>query len=513
LSFYLNSLFLYPLDFPDEVYEAQSSKKVSTDMIFHSGYDPFFITFLARLPFMLLSIIFGILIMAWARELYGPTSSLIALFLYTFSITLLGNATIALTDFTVTFFIFFTLYVFWKFCNTLQPPYLIWTAILLGLALLSKLTAVILIPALFFLLIILSFRRWKLNKKATLQLARYFGSILLIASLVVWAGYGFTVSTLKEAIPHHYVERAYEQLGTFQQEFTRDAAIFTFEKLPLPAPGYFFGLTAVVYRSAQEGREGYFLGEVIESPPWYFFPVVFLLKTQLSIILLLLAALIVYIKNKKEFFQKEVFLFVPVALLLLFFTQNKMVSGIAHILPSHPFFIVFASMLGKFLKRRTYVIIMGILLTHYLISALVAFPHYHNYFNEFTSGAKNGHKYLGGANLQNGQHLPELKEFMDTHSVKKINLSLLGSVDPKEYGIMYDYMPSPFFQPWVPEYVPYAKDTTASQDCSRRSGWVVVDSNSLQGVYLRNRSCYSWLKDVQPYAVIADNIFVYFIPS
>src|SRR3989344_6813973 len=63
LSYYLNSIFLLPLKFPEKAYQSDDWYVNGSEMIFHSGYSPLLITFLARLPFILLSLIFSLIVL------------------------------------------------------------------------------------------------------------------------------------------------------------------------------------------------------------------------------------------------------------------------------------------------------------------------------------------------------------------------------------------------------------------------------------------------------------------
>jgi len=169
LSYYLNSIFLLPLSFDDETYQNDNCWEVGNNMLFHSNYSPYLLTFLARLPFILLSLILSLFlslfVLKFAENLYGVKSALFALFLYTFSVTILSGSNNAATDFIVTFFIFITIYYFWKFMKQQKKIDLLLTGIFLGMALLSKGTALILIPSFILIAIIEIYKKRKIYKK------------------------------------------------------------------------------------------------------------------------------------------------------------------------------------------------------------------------------------------------------------------------------------------------------------------------------------------------------------
>lgn len=509
LSFYLNSIFLVPVKFKDGIYQKNDCWDIGNDILFNSRHNPFLIEFLARLPFIIMSAILSILVLKFAENMYGVKSALLAMFLYTFSVTIIADSSIAYTDFLVTFFIFLTIYSFWKLMNNYSIKNLFLTGIFFGLAQLSKMTALILVPCITILALIEFHRKANLNKKHALKIITLLAFIFITGFVVIWAGYGFTLKPIKEAMPKHYSDRAYEEIDKrFSNPFLKNLAINSFEKIYLPAPSYFFGLAAVYHGSAQKGREGFFFGKIIEKSVWYYQGAVFALKTQLSLIILIIITIIFFRKIKSRPVTNEFYLLIPIIILFFAFTINKLVSGVAHILPAYPFLFVFASRTAK-IKSGIIKAVLALLILHYLLSSVIAFPNYYSYFNEIIGGSANGYKYMGSGNFDGGQNLPKLKDFMDANGIKKINLSYLGSADPKDYGINYDYMPSPYFAYWVPDYVQYIKPQERNEDCSRRNGWVAVSASNLQGVYLFNRTCFSWLNGHNPLEKISNSIFVY----
>jgi len=68
------------------------------------------------------------------------------------------------------------------------------------------------------------------------------------------------------------------------------------------------------------------------------------------------------------------------------------------------------------------------------------------YFNQAVGGASRGYRYASGSNLDWGQDLQGLKNFMQAEGVQKIQLLYFGSVDPAIYGIDYE-VPRGLIQP------------------------------------------------------------------
>jgi hypothetical protein len=145
-----------------------------------------------------------------------------------------------------------------------------------------------------------------------------------------------------------------------------------------------------------------------------------------------------------------------------------------------------------------------------LLSALFIYPYYVAYFNEFVH-PKDGYKYLSGTNVDAGQDLIRLKGFMEKNLIGKINFSFHGGIDPKDYGIEYDSMPTTCFAPANKNYKPYAENCKENftENCSKRKGIVAISVTNLQNRFLKNTSCFNWLHSYEPVSRLGYSIFVY----
>ena len=92
------------------------------------------------------------------------------------------------------------------------------------------------------------------------------------------------------------------------------------------------------------------------------------------------------------------------------------------------------------LNRKIYVPIISILLTTYAIASLKIYPHYLSYFNILAGGPKNGYQHLIDSNIDWGQDLILLKEYMEENNIYTIHLAYFGWVDPEVYGINYEIL-------------------------------------------------------------------------
>lgn len=511
LSFYINSIFLTPFKFGEEIYLNDNCWQNGYNMVYHSEYDPKLLLILARLPFIIISMIFALYVYYWSKQLYGLKSGLLALVLYTFNTSILSQSNLALTDFTATFFIFVTMYYYWKYVALNQKKYLYITSIFFGLSLMSKLTGLILIPVLSILIIYDLFKR-KLNSKNLFSGIKKIFIIFIVGFLIIFAGYGFQFGTLKSAMPEHYVNRAYEEFGKhIGSDTLRKYAIYFFEKTHLPSPSYFFDIGYLALQ-ANTGIGGRFIdGKFFTKPPWFYPIKVLLYKTEVSLIILTVLSIVFFKKIMSRKIVDEYVQILPVLVVFILFTILNNAAGLRHILPLYPFLFVFCSKLAR-LKKIWLNIVIIILIAHYIINSLLIFPHYLAYFNEIVGGPANGYKHLVGSDLDIGQDLPGLKLFMEENKIDKINLSYFGSIDPKEY-VNYDYLPSPYFQQWVPDFVQYVTLTERYEDCSEKKGWVAISVTNLQNMRMVNKTCFNWMKKYEPVAKIGYSIFVYNISN
>jgi len=123
--------------------------------------------------------------------------------------------------------------------------------------------------------------------------------------------------------------------------------------------------------------------------------------------------------------------------------------GERHILPIHPFALLLAGYAIAELcaePRKPFRALLGALGLLAVIEFAIVCPHYLAFFNQFTAGPRNGHKYLLDSNIDWGQDLKGLKRWMDGRDVRHINLSYFGTADPAYYKIDCAYLPGgPFF--------------------------------------------------------------------
>jgi hypothetical protein len=200
------------------------------------------------------------------------------------------------------------------------------------------------------------------------------------------------------------------------------------------------------------------------------------LAIKVNTVLLLLLALVVaaWKRLPRENFKAALCLCIPLFLLLVNFAITNKSSGIRHMLAVVFLLFIILSKLAALKKSKNWMKAgIAVLLVLYAAESVLVAPHYLSHANLFAGGPAHAHGLVVGSNIDLGQDLKGLKEYMEENKVKKVRFSYFGSIDPSEYGISYDYLPSPAFLPWVPDYTVLSLEER-EEDCSPKKGMVVV---------------------------------------
>ncbi len=420
--------------------------------------------FWSRLPVVFLSMILGMLVFGWAKKLYGGAAGLFALFLYTLEPNLIAHSRVTTNDLILTLFIFSTLYLFWQYCKVPSRRLLALTGVSLGLALVSKFSAIMLLPMLG-LLAVLGLE----NKASTGNPVT--GWTYNVRALVGSIGPAFKTLFIISSVA----------LGVIVLLYGAQWRLFF--------DGTYNAITH--YRG---DHPAFLLGRYSTDGWWYYFPTVFLLKTPIPL-LICIAVSFFFLSFRKEKAQ-HLFLLIPIGIIWTAAVLSNLNIGIRHILPMYPFLLVLVSSITtiQFSQPRVFHIGFACLALWYVISTFSVFPSYLAYFNEFV-GPKRGYQYLADSNLDWGQDLKRLKGFMDEKGVEHIYLSYFGTADPCYYRLHSIDLPGSF--------------NRCSRANAKPAKFLAVSVTNLQSVYSPDKKTFSWLLPYEPVARIGYSIFVY----
>jgi 4-amino-4-deoxy-L-arabinose transferase-like glycosyltransferase len=490
LSYYLNSIpYLFydadetawdlPPSFKGEGASNLSFPLAGLRLLTDRRYPQDQVLFWSRVPTVLIALLLGFFVWKWTRELSGTLSAAIVLLLFTFSPNILAHARFITPDLILTCFTFIAVYYLWKVVKEVTWSSLLLCSLALGCALLSKYSALLLLPIYCILLVFVFFSQEKVS------------------------------------LPEHFPCSGVLMKDGSGAKLCRLAAllfIISFLALCVVCLGYMFHLEYYVKGAmhqlahAERGHPTFLMGMYSSTGWWYYYLIAFLLKTPLPLLTLLVLSVLFYRKHPRSRFLDHAFLVVPVVVFFLFFSIELLCIGLRYILPVYPFLFVLAGMAITFrLKpvKVVYSVVVAVLCGWYVISSLAIYPHYLAYFNEAAGGSDKGYTYLVDSNLDWGQDLKGLGEFMKKKGIEKIHLSYFGAADPRYYGIDYE---------WMPSY--YLPDDYSGEQRDRvfrfpRSGIVAISATNLQNVYFSDKKFYDWLKEYTPIDKIGYSLFIY----
>jgi hypothetical protein len=393
------------------------------------------ILFLSRLMMVLLGIFTAILVYLMSAKIYGKLAGLFALFLFCFTPEILAHSSLATTDITAMCFMLLALFSFWKFMQSPTKIRFFLAGISLGLAQLSKYSAVILYPIFIFLLITEFIITKNINWKSFKALILIF----LISIVTIWAGYGFKTKpflteTMNQQEKIDFVKNSAGHFLPFWNKNLSDKTTKLLSNTPLPLTTYISGFLGVM-KHTSAGHNTFFMGKWSDYGSYWYYLLAFFIKTPVTIIILFFTAILslFWIRLKKD----EYYLLIPIVFIFLIASVNKLQLGIRYILLIYPLCFIFSSRFIPFVRHIWQKSAVVILMLWLVIANIFIWPHYLSYFNEFIGGANNGWKYLRDSNLDWGQDLPALAKYMKENAVGEITLLYFGEDNPVIYGINF----------------------------------------------------------------------------
>ena len=179
---------------------------------------------------------------------------------------------------------------------------------------------------------------------------------------------------------------------------------------------------------------------------------------------------------------------------------NTIHNGIRYLLPVYPLALVLAGKLPQLIGRKPLarlVPAVGALAT--AIGVLSAWPDYLPYVNALFGGPDRAYRLLGDSNVDWGQDLEQLGDYMRENGVDRVALAYFGTADPARYGIDYEYLPSPNS----------ALRRSGPKPAEEPPSLVALSVYQYQGIAFANKDFYAEYHRYQPNAQIGHSILVF----
>jgi hypothetical protein len=429
--------------------------------------DPYSTLLWARVPMLLMTLLLGLILYLYGTRLGNAWGGLLCLAAFVTMPAFLAFGPLVLTDIAVTLFWVLTV---WQLPNMWRSPTR-GTVVRFGLALAGALLSKFSSGLLFLVFVTFALSlRWKPMpehpaEKTELRAWRR-RAWRNLAKGTLWAGlFVYLV----------YFVLSWNQPTDSFQVIPHFPASPILRRPLMPLWIYLRGL--IGFALSAGSRPTFILGRPYPHGVWFYFPVLFLLKSQLSfLLLLLLAAVAALLAKRRSPGQSAIAtsmgmhwrsVWVSLAVFVAACMLNRLDLSIRHFSVALALIVLLLAPLPRALERLhdsiPQVARIGNWLTIVLaltsiVTAIRAYPNYFSYLNILSMG-RPGYTLVNDSNLDWNQALPEVESFVRQHGLKQILLEGYGVSEPAAY---------------VPQAVPWDCQQPAARDGGQ---WAVVSAN------------------------------------
>lgn len=405
--------------------------------------DPRATLWLARCAMLLLTLCFGYVVYAIGARLGGPWGGLLCLACFVTTPAFLAFGPLVITDIAIALFWVLTV---WQLANLWRSPdraTLIKFALAFAGALLSKFSA----GLLFFVFpaVVLSLRLRTVPEQPSEKLARRRWRRLAWWNMLkgtAWAALFVYVVYL--FFSWHQPTDTLSVIPHFPTSPILRRAL-------MPLWIYLKGLAGFALSAGS--RPTYILGHSYPHGVWFYFPVIFVLKSQLAFLLLLLLAIAVGAARKIRG-QTDTEAAVPSGLelnwrclwisLVVYFVAcmlSQLDISVRHFSIAIALIILLLAPLPRMMQsmkgRYPRFVALGtalvpVLVVFAVVSAIRTYPHYLPYLNDLSLG-KPGYLLVNDSNLDWNQALPEVETFAEQHGLKEFLVDAYAFSDSGTY--------------------------------------------------------------------------------
>jgi 4-amino-4-deoxy-L-arabinose transferase-like glycosyltransferase len=471
------------LAFADPHYDpsfAGDQGQVGRHLLYESGNDPWRVMLWARLPVIVLTLAFGLVAFAFARDLMGPAGGLVALALYAFSPDLIAHGSLATLDVPAAGFLLTSVWLLWR-ARRRPRLYVPLAGVAAGAALATKMSTLAAVPV---LLALAAWSVWRANAEAEARAgeqhagdvasaaggvaaevaggpAEVAGGVAPVAGRVAPIPEGITpvagrtapvVRRRRRALLRALAGAVVVALGAlvvvWASYLAVDPLLRWSPRQPVPAV---HGLRALLvdllpfpeaYRDGMRVQfgfedhpwQGFLFGRLYTGSLWYYLPAALLVKTPLGM-LALWAAGAVAVVAVRRLRPAAPYLLVPTAVLLGAAMTGSRDFGTRYAI-FVPMFLAVAAAGALAVRWRWAAAVAGALVLFVAGSSLRTYPFYLPYSNEAFGGPDRTHLRLHDSNVDWGQDLGRLADRLrERYPGERVWLVYKGAGVPSYYGV------------------------------------------------------------------------------
>ncbi|MGA5200088.1 ArnT family glycosyltransferase [Streptomyces variegatus] len=384
-------------------------------LLYESGNDPWRLMLWARLPVITLTLSFGLVVFAFARELAGHVAGSAALALYCFSPDVIAHGSLATLDVPAAGFVLTSAWLLWR-ARRRPRLYVPLAGVALGAALATKMST---LPAVPVLVVLAAVSVRQASGGSRRRAAAAAGGVVLAAVAVVWVTYLMVDPRLRWTPEQHVpVVRGLRELLVGV----------------MPFPEAYRDGMRVQFGLENRPWQGFLFGRLYEGSLWYYLPTALLVKTPLGMLALWAggAAAVVAVRRLRP--AAPYVLAAPLVLLAAAM-QGARDFGTRYAV-FLPLFLAVAAGCVLLVRWRWVSVAVTVLVAFAAVSSVRAYPWYLPYSNEAFGGPGRTREWLHDSNVDWGQDLGRLADRLrERYPGERVWLVYKGSGVPSFYGI------------------------------------------------------------------------------
>ncbi len=374
----------------------------------------------SRLVISFLSVITSFTIFFFTKRWFGSITALVASIFFLFEPTIFAHSHYVTLDigFTLLFFITYWLLIVFQQKPTLNNIFFL--GISTGFLFATKITGLAFF-GITFIIFCLLFKKIISFKYITVFLVTAFFAIWFVYRFQFATLGGFSEGGLRKS---NEIVKKLEIINPKLSQFVKNAMI-----VPLPLGDYIRILkNSFVYNL--NPKYSFFIGEMRDNPGRLYIPLL-LFKLPLSLLIFFSIGLLAYRK-------KLTLILVPIISILIYMFFSNVNLRLRYILPIYPFIVIisaigFTNVYKKFLVFRIPLLLLYIL---FFTISIKSMPHTISYANEISGLFGKPYMVFSDSNIDWGQGLITLKDYVQKNNIGRVDLSYYGTDDPRDYGFI-----------------------------------------------------------------------------
>lgn len=498
---------------------------IGNDLIRENGLRSFDLFTWARLACLPFSLVGAWVVYRWSDELFGSSAALGALAIWCLSPTILAHGQLITPDVAATSLGVLCCWRLWHWTERPTWRNTLWFGLALGLTELTKFTWVILVP----LVVVL----WAIKRLGHRKLANTQESAEPNERPGVWpCSFRFVIAML---LAHQIIllgyayDRVLEPLKSFEfvsnvlkpDPKIRTGNIFAenwLGEIPVPLPAcYVEGIDVQKLEFEREDRMSYLAGEFRYPGWWYYYLYALAIKVPLGFWLIGVLAVVALLLKRglRVPWRDHVFLLLPAVVILVLVSANTGINRhMRYVLPAFPFVIIWISQIFAAPPKSKLFLAAGAGLLWAAASSLWIYPHSLSYFNELVGGPRHGHEHIINSNIDWGQDLLLLREWVQQHpEAADMDIAYFGGIYAAAAGL----------EGAAPPPGPETVNLQSEMPRGPQPGWYAVSVNYFYRLYPLNyrtanqnrlvgvQCDYRYFLELEPVETIGYSIYIYHI--